>query len=104
MRLNIFKGSHHRRHHRHKKFHVRPEAKGAGYRKFLGVPCSRTFKPAEPEPEAMPEEGEKDDQESREVLKPRQFRRYLVVVMGLILLMAFWNTMKHVAWLEHGMK
>ena len=27
-------------HHRHKKFHVRPEAKGRGYQTFLGAPAA----------------------------------------------------------------
>ena len=39
---------HHCRHHRHRKFHVRPEATGLGYRRFLGVPNSVTYRGAEP--------------------------------------------------------
>jgi len=43
---------HHRHQHRHRKFHVRPEAKGIGYRRFLGVPSCGAHRAAESEANA----------------------------------------------------
>jgi hypothetical protein len=100
VRINILSGHHQqRRHHRHKKFHVRPEAKGVGYWRFLTAPWLSAASTAEAEPEDVEEESH----EAEESVKPKTFWRHLVVIMGLILVVAFWNTVKILAWLKQGM-
>ena len=48
----LFQPNHH--HHRHKKFHVRPEATGLGYHRFLGLPsASQWTAPAKTEVEKL---------------------------------------------------
>ena len=54
MTASLFKQQHHR--HRHKKFHVRSEAKGLGYRRFLGMPSHGPKRAAKPD--LATEEGE----------------------------------------------
>jgi hypothetical protein len=48
-------GSQATRHHRHKRFHVRPEALGRGYRVFDFAPAPAPSPPVEPVPEVLSE-------------------------------------------------
>jgi hypothetical protein len=103
--INILSGRHQqRRHHRHKKFHVRPEAKGVGYWRFLTAPWLSPASTAEAEPKAEPGEMEEESQESEENVKPKKLWRHLVLIIGLILVVAYWNTIRNLAWLNLGIQ
>lgn len=105
MGVNPFGGSHHhRRHHRHKKFHVRPEAKGHRYWKLLTAPWPSAASTAEAEAGAEPGEMKEESHEAEESVPPKKFWRYFALIMGLILVVAYWNTIKNLAWLNHGIQ
>ena len=85
-------------HQRHKKFHVRPEAKGLGYRRFLGVPsAARRTAPAKTE------QGEQvavvaAAVEPEEIRQRRLARRGLWICAGLLLFVLIAATADY----EHG--
>jgi hypothetical protein len=78
---SLLQPSHHH-YHRHKKFHVRPEAKGLGYHRFLGLPSASQWTAA-----AKTEEKElaAAEVEPEEVRQRRLARRGLWICAGLLL-------------------